>query len=200
MSSWPWATISPCSLRSCQLHFHSRQALDWKLKWFRGAFHHVWTYASFYELFHLYWYTEIRQEVASCLPGLFMKETNLHMITHLSSQPSASPRASTAGTSLSEEPWGNVWAAALGSVCMGKWACTGKSPWGSHFPALSTVFSPSSWAPFVGDPPLLSYRLNHSETVWVYADRWVQFWKGQLGSWIPSDILARCFLADLAYF
>lgn len=95
---------------------------------------------------------------------------------------------------------GNVRAAALGSVCMGKWACTGKSPWGSHFPALSNVFSPSSWAPFVGDPLLLSYRLNHSGTVWVYADRWVQFWKGQLGSWIPSDILALCFLADLAYF
>lgn len=63
-----------------------------------------------------------------------------------------------------------------------------------------SVLSPSSWAPFVGDPPLLPCRLNHSGTVWVYAERLVQFWKGQLGGWIQSDMLARWFWADLAYF
>lgn len=54
MPARPWATISPSRLSSCQLcFFHSRQALDCKLKQFRGAFHHVWTYPSFYDIFQL---------------------------------------------------------------------------------------------------------------------------------------------------
>lgn len=63
-----------------------------------------------------------------------------------------------------------------------------------------SVLSPSSWAPFVGEPSFLSWRLNHPSEIWCYAERRAQFWKGRLGGWIQSDMLAWCFWADLAYF